>query len=360
MHKGWKMLRKSLFSLTLFLTLGCILVAGPSENNTPKPVSPSVTVMPAEERSATQSYGADTGATAEIDWEKIKASYSYDHSIPLNIRIRETKDFPAFTKIYFSYDSLNGGRVPAVLMIPKPHVRPMKPDRSTVPGTYPVMFFMHFHVADKSLADIFTTWPGYGIAVMAIDGVFRGEREVEGMDILMPDPALSAKHIGMQIRDILRGFDVLAQWQGIDPGRIGYMGVSMGAMTGACATTLDERIKTIILADGGADYSLIFDNSVYGSLKEIKQYMNDHGMTREQFVELFEYVDPAVFVPHITDRPILAVNGRQDDTISMPAMEELHRLIATDRKKIIWYDSGHVLPVDKLVGDCLKWFKGTL
>lgn len=347
-------------SLALFLALGCILMAGQGDLNASKPGQPAVAVQQAEERPAASTYGAQTGAQADAEWEKIKASYDFDHSAPLNITIADTKDFPAFTKIHFYYDSPNGGRVPAVLMLPKPRVKPMKPDRSTVAGAYPVMFFMHFHVSDKSLSDIFSTWPGYGIAVMAIDGVFKGEREQESMDILMPDPALSAKNMGLQIRDILRGFDVLAQWKGIDPGRIGYMGVSMGAMTGACATALDLRVKSVVLADGGADFSLMFDNSVYGDLKEIKRYMVEHDVKKEEFVELFKYVDPAVFAPRLTGRMVLAVNGRQDDTISMPAMLELHKLIGADKKKIIWYDSGHVLPVDKLVGDSLKWFKGTL
>jgi cephalosporin-C deacetylase-like acetyl esterase len=347
-----KMQKKVTATLVLFLALGCILIAGPNDINSSKPAPlTQVTVMAAEQ---------NPSAPPQSEWESIKASYNYDHSAPLNIEIKDTKDFPAYTKIHFFFDSLNGGRVPAVLMMPKPHVRPMKTDKSTVPGAYPVVFFMHFHVSDKSLADIFATWPGYGIAVMAIDGVFRGERKEEGKDILMPDPETSALYIGMQIRDILRGIDVLAQWKGLDPGRIGYMGVSMGAMTGTCATALDERVKTVILADGGADYSLIFDNSLYGSLKEIKQYMTEHNMTKDQFVDIFKFVDPVVFAPHLNGKTVLAINGRQDDTISLPAMLKLHEVIGTDKKKIIWYDSGHVLPVDKLVGDSLKWFKGTL
>jgi len=297
---------------------------------------------------------------ANRSFNEIVAGYTYDRSTPLNIEIKDTQDFRSYTKIHFFYDSLNGGRVPAILMLPKENVKPMAPDRATVHGTYPAVFFMHFHVADKSLSDVFSTWPGYGIAVMAIDGVFRGEREEEGKDILMPDPYESAKNIRAQIMDILRGFDVLAGWKGIDPGRLGYMGVSMGAMTGAVATTIDSRIKSINLADGAADYSIMFDNSDYGSLMKIKEYMTDHNMTRDQFIDTFESIDPATFVPNIGDRPLLMQNGKQDTTMSMPAMTKLHNLAGTDKKKVIWYDSGHILPVDKMIYDSLKWFKKTL
>ncbi len=301
-----------------------------------------------------------SASAAEKSYEEIKKSYDYDHSIPLNIEIKDEKETTSYTKIHFFYDSLNGDRVPAVLYMPKPHIKPYAADRATVPGAYPVVFFMHFHVSDKSLAEVFSTWPGYGVAVMAIDGVFKGEREKEGMDILMPDPYLSAKNMGMQIRDILRGFDVLAGWKGIDPGRIGYLGISMGALTGAVATTLDPRIKAIALADGGADFSLMFDNSVYGDLVEIKEYMVKNNMTKESFIGTFAPVDPATFVPHIGDRPVLLVNGKKDDTISIPAMDKLHELVPQKNLKAIWYDSDHILPVDKLVYDTFKWFRKTL
>ncbi len=302
----------------------------------------------------------DVGGIA-VDFDEIRKSYEYDHSLPLNIKITSEKEIvPAGRKIYFSYDSPGGGRVPAVLMMPVARVRPMKPGRSTVDDAYPVVFFMHFHVADKSFADLLSGWTGRGIAVMAIDGLFRGERHEDGKDILMPDPVQSAKYMKMQILDILRGFDVLAQWKGIDPGRIGFMGISMGSLTGSVAVTLDKRIKTIILADGAADFSLMFENSDYGSLQRIREYMKDNNMQPEAFVDAFKYVEPAVFVPHIKDRPVLLMNGREDTTLSTPAINRLFKLLGTKKKKMIWYESGHILPFDSVVVDSLKWFKHTL
>lgn len=295
-----------------------------------------------------------------FDFDEIKKVYDYDHKIPLNIKITETKDFGSFDKIYFSYDSLNGGRVPAVLFMPKARVMPMKPERSTVDGTYPAVFFMHFHVSDKSLADLFATWPGYGIAVLAIDGVFRGDRKEPGKDVLMPDPWQSAAHMQMQVKDILRGFDFLAGHEGIDPGRIGYMGISMGALTGTVATTVDERIKSIIIADGAADFSLIFQNSDYGDIQDIKKFMDENNVTEMQLVDTFKFVEPAIFAPHLNDRFVLFLNGKDDSTMTMPAMQKLHSLIGSKKNKIIWYDSGHILPFDRVVGDSLKWFRNTL
>lgn len=295
-----------------------------------------------------------------FNYEEILKAYEYDHSIPLNIEIKETKDFGSYDKIYFSYDSLNGGKVPAVLFMPKSRIEPMKPERSSAKGAYPVVFFMHFHVSDKSLADMFATWPGYGIAVMAIDGVFKGDRKEPGKDILMPDPWMSAKHMQMQVKDILRGFDVLAGYEGIDHERIGYMGISMGALTGTVATAVDERIKSIIIADGAADFSIMFKNSDYGDLLEIKDYMDKNGLSEAELVDAFKYVEPAIFAPRIKNRTVLFQNGVSDTTMSVPAMQKLHKVIGAEKNKVIWYDSGHILPFDRVVGDSLKWFRNTL
>lgn len=299
-------------------------------------------------------------ASADPTWDQIKDFYKYDKTIPLNIQIIDTKDFPGYTKIHFFYDSVVQGKVPAILMMPKSRIKPMGAKRSTVEGAYPVMFFMHFHVSDKSLADLFSTWPGYGIAVMAIDGVFKGEREEQGKDIFAPDPAITAKNMKWQILDILRGIDVLSQWKGIDPGRIGYMGISMGAVTGTGAAALDQRIKSIILADGAADFSLVFENSDYGDVIKTKEYMKAHNVTKDQLWSSFVYVDPMTFAPHLGERPVMLQNGKTDTTMTMPAMQKLHELVTSKTKKIKWYDSGHILPFDKVVADSLKWFKNTL
>ncbi|OQA89644.1 MAG: Alpha/beta hydrolase family protein [bacterium ADurb.Bin236] len=304
---------------------------------------------------------AGLGTEIEVDMAEIRAAYEFDRSAPLNVVIEKEAEFlPSCVKISFSYDSPNGGRVPASLIMPKPHIGPMNPARSTVEGALPAVFFMHFHVSDKSLADVFAPWTGHGIAIMAIDGVYRGDRAEKGKDVLMDDPALSAKHMQEQIRDILRGFDVLASWKGIDPGRLGYMGISMGALTGTAATSLDPRIKSILLADGGADFSLMFRHSDYGDMQEIRKYMETNNMSPEQFVDMFKFVDPGVFAPLLNDRAVMLMNGKNDTTISVPAMEALHNLIDTPRKGVVWYDSDHILPLDKVVVDSLKWFKKSL
>jgi hypothetical protein len=41
-------------------------------------------------------------------------------------------------------------------------------------------------------------------------------------------------------------------------------------------------------------------------------------------------------------------------------MNKLHAITPTEKKAVIWYDSGHILPFDRVLVDALKWFKRTL
>ena len=135
--------------------------------------------------------------------EELKAVYDYDHSAPFNEEIHVSIEDDAYTRYLIRYDSINGERVPAHLYIPKEYNPEINPnDKKAViqdkvrrkhslafSPPWPVVFFMHFHVSDKSLAYIFATGPkgwasARGLAVFAIDGVYRGERDKEGKDII--------------------------------------------------------------------------------------------------------------------------------------------------------------------------------
>jgi cephalosporin-C deacetylase-like acetyl esterase len=240
--------------------------------------------------------------------------------------------------------------------MPRKGKTPFKPERATKPGAYPVIFYMHFHVGDKELVSMIAPWVGRGIAVFAIDGVYRGERLDETKDIFSPDPRETAQNIRNQIMDILRGFDVIAQWDGLDPGRIGFMGISMGAITGTAAVTLDKRVNTVLLVDGAGDFNLIFDLSTYGDSEKIKTFMDENNITKEQLVGAFRIVDPLAFAPYLVDRPVFMINGEKDTILPVPAIKELYENLGTKDKSIKWFPSDHYLPFDKVLPECLKWF----
>ena len=64
---------------------------------------------------------------------------------------------------------------------------------------------------------------------------------------------------------------------------------------------------------------------------------------------------PWNYAPAI-NKPVLMLMGNQDDFYSRTQAEELHSLLESKEKDLIWYDKGHNLESD-YVPDALNWFK---
>jgi len=243
-------------------------------------------------------------------------------------------------------------------MMPKSRIKPWNSKSPPCPERIPS--FLHAlprfrQVPGRHILEL----AGYGIAVAAIDGIFRGEREEKDKDIIAPNPVDTAKYMKMQIMDILRGFDVLAQWKGLDPAGWVSRASAWAPAQARQRTVLDKRIKSILLADGAANFGIIFEESDYPHIKPVKltwtlttSLLRNHRRfpIRRSFRIRSEVRRPA----GIHD------NGTRDTTMSVPAIKKLHELVASNNKLVKWYDSDHILPPDKLVYDSLKWFKKTL
>ena len=89
-------------------------------------------------------------------------------------------------------------------------------------------------------------------------------------------------------KDIGRAIDYLSTRADIDASRLGYLGVSQGAADGVILTTVEERIKAVVLLDGG-----------------LFQW--------EQPVPGMDQID---YAPRLT-RPVLMVNGKYDATFPL-------------------------------------------
>jgi fermentation-respiration switch protein FrsA (DUF1100 family) len=55
-------------------------------------------------------------------------------------------------------------------------------------------------------------------------------------------------------------------------------------------------------------------------------------------------------------QPFLVQIGREDEMASVAGGEQVHALLPSAAKQLIWYDSGHLLPVE-YVPDAVAWFR---
>lgn len=274
---------------------------------------------------------------------------SYPH-LGVELEFKGTGKF--FSQYHIFYKGYQGEKVPALLNIPVSN-----PFNSRFGPPWPCVFFMHFHVSDKNLVNLLAhDYAKFGIATFAIDGVFKGERYVKGKDILAKEPSESFINMNHQIFDILKGFDLLTKIPEVDQKKMGFIGVSMGAITGAVAVALDPRISVIVLADGGGNLKKMFELSDYGDIKDQIETLQKAGMSFDEVSGMMNLVDPVYYASRLGDRPVLMINGKKDTTIPVPCIEALYDAIPSKNKQIKWYNTGHILPPDGIKMDSWRWF----
>jgi dienelactone hydrolase len=133
----------------------------------------------------------------------------------------------------------------------------------------------------------------------------------------------------MWSKDLGRSIDFLRSRPDIDGERIGYYGLSMGAVEGPVVAAVEPRIRTLVLVGGGLS-------------------------SEDEPPE----VDPFNFAPRVTV-PVLMVNGSHDFLFPLDASQEpLFRLLASPAgaKRHAVYEGGHVPPrLQDIARETLDW-----
>jgi dipeptidyl aminopeptidase/acylaminoacyl peptidase len=127
-----------------------------------------------------------------------------------------------------------------------------------------------------------------------------------------------------------RSLDYLETRGDIDIGKVGYYGLSIGAVYGIRLVAVDQRFKAAVLSSGGLAWGR----------------------------QLAPETDPANFAPRVRI-PVLMLNGRNDfmvpyETGQLPLFE----LLGTKDKVFKRYEGGHdsVAMRPDLMREILDWF----
>jgi fermentation-respiration switch protein FrsA (DUF1100 family) len=119
---------------------------------------------------------------------------------------------------------------------------------------------------------------------------------------------------------------------------------------------VDYRIDVPVLIVGGGNMSLLIAQSQLSRVIEIRSELAQAGRSIEDEARDLECIDPITFIDRISPRPVLMINGRDDDIVPVSSNRALHSR-ANEPKKIIWYDTGHDVPVDSAAQDAFFWFE---
>ncbi len=256
------------------------------------------------------------------------AFFSYSHSQPLNPVLTPFGNPNADrTQYHLTYQSGHEQTVTAILTIPN-RFKPPYPAVLLLAGAGGSKTSDYIMASAEMLARV-------GYASLAIDAQYHGERARPGRTTdLHKIGSVSVRNAWIQtVIDLRRGVDYLDSRRDINPKRIGFLGFSEGAIMGAILGGVEPRLHCYCLVVPGADF-----------LPWAKKLGLITPQNRHNVEVTAKILDPIHFVGRIAPRPLLILSGRQDPIIPRFATEALYDH-AKQPKKLIWYNSGHIVPL---------------
>lgn len=112
---------------------------------------------------------------------------------------------------------------------------------------------------------------------------------------------------------------------------VALAGYSLGSWISSLAGPSDPRVKEMVLMVGGA-------REIPPAVLKIPQAAA---------------LDPRLALAHFAGRPLLFLNGKDDNIVKKEMADRLFAA-APDPKKQTWYDSGHLLPA-QAYDDAAQW-----
>jgi dienelactone hydrolase len=260
-------------------------------------------------------------------WFELKSAYDYNSKVIVVVADRPRED-PDYFLRHISFTNGYGQKVTGLFIRPKAE------------GVYPCILLLHGLGGDKEgmIDGLGRMIAEKGMAALALDAWLQGERTDQ-------NTFANSKKVatGMVTRitavDYRMALDYLKSRKDIEGERIGLLGYSLGAATGAIVSGVDDRIKATALCMCG--------DPIRPRIK---------GQTPEQKLAI-EQVSQSNFVGHISPRPLLLLNGKNDDTMNV----HLPLILAAARapKDIVTVDSGHEIP-ESARKQAVDWLKSKL
>ena len=244
--------------------------------------------------------------------------YAIDPAAPLEAKQEVVTEADNHTQFRVEFNGIKKDRVPAYLYIPK-----RKPDAPPGPAVL-LQFGSGGNKTSEYIVAIGKQFALRGFVVMTIDSIGTGERrfkDKKSSDVL---GMISTDRMMHYCSDYSRAVDYLATRKEVDQERIGYVGVSWGAITGITYVAHDPRIKAMGSMVGGGNFLGIY------TPKTAEKALADGVKTS----------DPVVHVARIAPRPLLFINVTQDQLILKPWAESLHQC-AGENSKVVWLECDH-------------------
>jgi dienelactone hydrolase len=259
--------------------------------------------------------------------------YAYDESKPLALRDNGVvnENYPIKVRdVSFAGPS---ERVPAYLITPPGE------------GPYPAVIYLHGAGGDRlEMVYRASRLAGRRAVALTVESPYSPNREIE----LGPGVAGLRKErtrTVMGIVELRRAVDLLQSLPEVDDDRIGFVGYSAGARSGAILAGVEPRIRAFVLMSGGED-----------SVDEFLALVSPE--QADEIRPLLEDTDGLRFIAQARPAKLLFQAGRSDEIVPRDALETLIRA-GSEPKLVKWYDAGHALNTNA-ERDQLEWLSEEL
>lgn len=263
-----------------------------------------------------------------------RSLFDYDRSAPLRFESRGQVNpgYPVQVRDV-SYASPPGGRVTAFLVVP-----PGK-------GPFPGVLYLHGAGEDRTRLAVPAAWlAARGAVALVIDSAFVRTKSAAPRD---PLRSLEwGRDLTVQtVVDLRRGVDLLRSLPQVDPERIGFVGYSAGAKTGAILAGVEHRIRAYDLMSGGSPPPEAFAAAAPAGI-------------RQDVLRVIGQIDPLHFVRHAAPAALFFQKGLQDEVVPRAQLRALARA-GSRPKRLRWYRAGHSLNA-QAYRDQLAWLSQQL
>lgn len=276
----------------------------------------------------TISFGQEINPSSGFN-DLVRDFFEYDRQENLNVREKVMEETDQYKKQKIVFDGFRKNRVPGYIATPK-----------QVDGPYPCILLFHSGIGSKDVwweenrfefgKLLVNQLLAAGYAVLMLDAQYHGERTA-GNDYGFSMGANGYREQLLQTTvDYRIAMDYLSTRGDVDMDRIGAFGTSVGANMILVLSTVDSRLKTMVLC------STIMQHPHFNGTNSI--------------------ADPIHAMPAHPEAQMLMQVGQTDDFSPREKVDRVYELINPAKKELHFYEFGH-RPKPVYIPDALDWFK---
>ena len=164
-------------------------------------------------------------------------------------------------------------------------------------------------------------------------------------------------------RDLLGAIDHLQSFPQVDKSRIYLMGFSGGAAASAYVAAHDERVSRVVLCACPSEFRrIVVEKKADFSIERFRQIGlirdEDFPPSVEEWTNNFRQVTPVDWIDRISPRPLLMLQGKEDDLIDEEQAWRLFEKAREPKEIAIVEGAGHRLRLsNKAMDIALDWLQ---